>query len=516
MTAGPESEVAIDPPVGSKDETSLGRKVRRGSIWLGGNTLVMRLANILVMAVVARIVAPEEFGVFSIAIVANTAIVTLAELGVASAIARRDLDAEAIAPTAVTVSVGISALFGGLLAVFAEQVSYALGSVEAAPAMRVLAISVALGGLFVVPSAQLQRDFRQSALFRTNLVGTVVGAAVLVGLAMLGDGSLAFAWSRVVGQAITGALVIASVGKRYVPTWNGTAARLLLRFGVPLALANLLSQVVANVDYVFVGHALRLRDVGLYTLAFNVSSWASSVLGSVLSGVVLPAFSAVRNENGDLRGALLMASRAVALVSLPIAALTSGLATPLITTIYGSEWNDAAPVVVVLSVYGAISAIGLLVANILIASGSSVTLFAVQAAVLVVLVPALWLGISLTGILGAGLAHVVTALLVTLPVYLWSLRRSLRIGLTPILSGVAWPLVAAVLAGAIAFGVSQLFGPALLQLLVGGAAGGALYVLLAFKQLIALLPAEHRYSIERRLPRLRLRQRAGSDAFGGH
>ncbi|MFD6176658.1 MULTISPECIES: oligosaccharide flippase family protein [unclassified Isoptericola] len=470
------------------DETALTGKVRRASFWLGGNSIMMRLSNIAVMAVAARIVAPDEFGLFTLAVTAHAMVVTFAELGVASAIARHDLDERAVAPTGVTISVGVNVLLGGLLAYFAMPVATLLGSADAAPALRVLSVSVAMSGLFVVPAAQLQRDFRQDVVFRSNLVGTLVGAGTLVWLALVGDGALAFAWSRVGGQLVTGTLMVVALTTRYGPGWDRGSVRLLLRFGVPLALANLLSQVVVNIDYVFVGRTLELRDVGLYTLAFNVSSWASSVIASVLNGVVLPAFSTVRREGGDTGAALASAVRAVTLVSFPIAAMTAALATPLVITLYGARWSDAAPVITVLAVFGAANALGQLVANVLIACGRTVVILVVQVCALVVLVPALLAGIHQAGLLGAGTAHVVTILLVTLPVYLVVLRRALGPVLRRAARAGAWPLLSAVAAGVLAHLVAAPIPVPWLALLAGGACGGLAYLALAGRQLVALLP----------------------------
>ena len=492
--------------VGTADvgtDQSLGGKVRRGTLWLGANSVMMRLSNVAIMAVVARLITPDEFGVFTLAMVAHAAISSFAELGIASAIARRDLDVRSIAPSAVTISVGVSAVLGGLMAIFALPIATLLGSASAAPALRILSISIALTGVFVVPAAQLQREFRQRALFLSNLVGTLLGAGLLIGLALSGDGVLAFAWSRVGGQLVTGTMIMLALTSRHGPGWNRASVSLLLRFGLPLAAANLLSQAIANVDYVFVGRALSLRDVGLYTLAFNVSSWATSVIGSVLSGIVLPGFSAVREQHGDVRRALFTATRAVALVAFPIAAVTSGLASPLITTVYGGRWADAAPVVVILSVYGAAGAIGQLVANILIVWGRTVVLFVVQVVVLVALVPALAFGISRMGLVGAGLAHIATVVLVTLPVYLYSTHKALGGGLGSMARGAGAPLAAALAAGGTAHLVALSVdgSPAWIQLLAGGVAAGVVYVLATARLLGVLLPPGPRARLDRVLGR---------------
>ena len=41
--------------------------VRKGALWSAGSTLFLRFANIGIMAIVARIVAPDAFGIFALA-----------------------------------------------------------------------------------------------------------------------------------------------------------------------------------------------------------------------------------------------------------------------------------------------------------------------------------------------------------------------------------------------------------------------------------------------------------------
>ena len=96
----------------------LGDQVRSGALWSAGSTLFLRFANIAIMAIVARIVAPEAFGVFALAMVAHGVVVSLAELGISSALLRNDLDPDRIAPTIATVSIVTSFVLGAAMAVF--------------------------------------------------------------------------------------------------------------------------------------------------------------------------------------------------------------------------------------------------------------------------------------------------------------------------------------------------------------------------------------------------------------
>ena len=168
----------------------------------------MRFANIALMAIVARLVVPADLGLFTIAMTVHAMVMTVAELGVASAVARHDLDLDEIAPTVTTISIATSFSLATLMFVFAEQLADLLLSPGSAGPLRVLSLTVAMIGPFAVPQAQLLREFRQDRLFLATFLGFFPSSAVLLLLATTGDGAMAFAWSRVVGYAVTGFVAI--------------------------------------------------------------------------------------------------------------------------------------------------------------------------------------------------------------------------------------------------------------------------------------------------------------------
>jgi len=139
--------------------------VLRGALWSILSTLILRLSNVAITAVVAHILAPRDFGVFTVALTAYTIIFSLSEFGVASCLVRADLDIDAMAPTMVTVSLVTSAISGEAMAVFARPIATALGSADGAEPVRVMALAVLINGLFAVPGAQLTRDFKQNSSF---------------------------------------------------------------------------------------------------------------------------------------------------------------------------------------------------------------------------------------------------------------------------------------------------------------------------------------------------------------
>lgn len=474
-----DRESAAEAGPGQTDK--LVRQVRSGALWTGASTMILRISNIVLMAVVARIVSPDELGIFALAITVHAVLVSVAELGVASAIARTDIDIDKIAPTVVTISVATSMFLGCMMALGAGPLAAFLGSPQAEEPLRILAISVALIGPFAVPGAQLQRAFRQDLLFRANIISFAPAGIALVFIALSGDGAAAFAWSRVVGQVVAGGIMLICVGKTYLPGFNKTYLRPLMQFGIPLALANILSQVLLNLDYVFVGRMMTPADVGIYMMAFNVCMWSTAVIGAMLNGIVLPAFSSVSRDGGSVNEALNQAVRTVALVAMPIAVFTAVFSTPLVTTIYGDQWSAAGPVLAILSLYGVVSVTGLLFANIIISTGQTKVLFLVQVAALAVLVPALYVGIHLGGLVGIGIAHIIVVSVVTLPVYLAALRKATGAKLSHVTSAVARPILFALLAGFAAWLTTIPFEMDLPKLIIGGLTGAVVYLAGTFR-----------------------------------
>ena len=183
-TTDPTTGLPTAQPLASADslgdDASLGHRARRGAIWTGASALLLRFSNVLVMMVVARIIAPDELGVYAIAIAVYGFIVCVGALGVGAAIGRTDLDVDKLAPTVTTLAAVGGCATAALMAVLAGPFASALGVPEAAGAIRILAIAVALQGLFVVPTGQNQREFRQSVVFRGNAIGLVGSSATLL------------------------------------------------------------------------------------------------------------------------------------------------------------------------------------------------------------------------------------------------------------------------------------------------------------------------------------------------
>lgn len=460
-------------------ETSLGHRVRRGLAWSTVNNLVLRLSGLLVGILLARLLSPQSFGLYAVGLTAQTIVMTLAEMGMSADLIRHG-DIRRRAPTVATLGLVISVLLAVLTCIVAEPAARLLGDAAGAPIIRVLSITIVLSGVSAVPYAIAQREFLQKKQFAVDSAGLVISTGLTLVLVAVGFGAMALAISRVAAQVFTTAAQFRFT--RTVPRFgfDRTIARSVLAFGVPLAAGNFLSWLLLNVDYMVVGNRGGAVTLGLYVLAFNLSSWPTSVVGTAIRSVAFPAFSQLKANMEQLRVAVVSATQLAWAASLPIGFCLATLAQPFVVFLYGEKWRGSAVPLVGLAVFGILRVVFDVMASCLIATGDSARLLLIQGIWIVLLAPAMWFGIERYGLSGAGWAHVAVALLAVYPLYLWAMGRN-AVPARDLARAAIWPVLAAVPATTTTLVVGRLVGDTIWGVLAGGGTGVTLYALLLLR-----------------------------------
>lgn len=451
------------------------------------NTLILRFSNLVIIAFVAHIVALHDFGVYAVAVTAYSIIFALGTLGAASCLVRADLDIDSLAPTMVTVSLVICAMLAGAMAAFAPHIAAALGSADGTGPVRVMALAMFLEGVMAVPWAQLTRDFRQDKIFLANAISFVPSTAVLLVLAKLGAGAMAFAWSKVVNQFVMDCMLFISVSKVYRPGVARSALSTLIRFGLPLAGGSFISYILLNSDNVFIGHLIGPVGLGIYVLAFNVACWLGVLVVGTTRSVSMPAFSRVKHDPDRLKNAIARALRLISVIVMPACGFMIALARPLVLTLYGAKWAASAEVLSILSIYALISVFCTLIDTILVSLGKATSNLAIRLLWLCSLIPAMALGVHMAGIVGAAVVHIIVIAGLILPAYMFVLRRATGVHFARLGKVILPSLLAASTAALAARGVASQFAIPLMQLITGSAAGGLVYVIIAAPECVAFL-----------------------------
>lgn len=455
------------------EQHSIGTRTVHGMLWAYSSYIGGRLLVLVATAILARLLTPADFGLVALALSIIALLEGVSNLGLSQALViQKDDVVYERAETVFASSVALGLLLSIVMVALSPVLASFFDEPELAPIAAVLGGTFFLRSLGITHYALAQRglDFRVRTI--AEVADVVVRGGVGIGLALSGFG----AWSLVLGYlAGTLALDVAIwTLVKWRPKLRPSRADLggLLRFGGTLSAVDVTAAMIANVDYLFIGRVLGPTALGLYTLAFRLPTLVIANMANVAGRVLFPAFAAYGDRG--FQSAFLASVRYIWLISLPLAVGIALLAEPLVLTVFGDQWTGAATPMRIIAIYSFAVTVGIPAGTAYKASGRAGVLLVLAVVRLLAVVAALAIfvdqGIGAAAACQAavaGTAAVVGILLAS---------RLLSVPLIDIARQI-WPAVAAtaVMVPAV-FAVVKLVDPEWLTVLIGGLAGGIVYI----------------------------------------
>jgi O-antigen/teichoic acid export membrane protein len=456
-------------------ERPLGQVVTRALGWSTVGQVINRLGTFAAGIVLARLLTPDDFGVFAAILVVINVLMTVNDIGIIGAVVRWHGDVRNATGTALGIVASLSVAFYALLYLGAPAFAGALGIPQAVGMLRVVALVVVVDGISGVSQALLLRSFRQSRMLVAESVGTVVYIAVAIFLASGGHGPWSIVWARLLGTVVTGGLMFAFAPIRGPLNFDRQVARELIRFGLPQAGAAIMTEGLLNVDYLIVGHVLGAAPLGIYLLAFNLSSWPTSMVGLAVGRVAFASFARLVEDRRRLVEAFPRTIGVAVAGILPLVLMLGVLGPEVIRFVYGDKWLPAITALRFLLVLGALRIVIELLGNLVSADGRPKVNLGIRFLWLVVLIPVLLVGANIDGIRGVGIGHMLVVLGLVLPLFVRA------VGVSGIRPSALWhhswrALAAAAAAGAVMILLLPV-AQGLFRVAIAGAAGMAVYCL---------------------------------------
>jgi O-antigen/teichoic acid export membrane protein len=327
---------------------------------------VIEAANLLAVAVLARLVAPAEFGRYTIALIVLLLAGVPAQAVQYPIVQRDQIDRDHL-KTGVTLTI----VLGLATCAFCFAASYTVVPMAFGARTAVL-VRLMIPALFInsVNTVQLAIITRQLEFRRLTLLDmaiTLVGAAVSIPLAAIGLNGEAMVVGVLAGST-AGFILISCWVLPPIPNFRLRAARDLLRSGIPAA-SNYASLVgFQNCDYVIVGARLGALQAGYYFRAYTLGVAYQTKVSQVITKLGFPLLSRVRNEDEvhRLRQRML---HSMTLILFPLLTALAIVAPKFVTWFYGPAWGAVIVPVQILAIGGAAMLVAQAVTVTMLATG---------------------------------------------------------------------------------------------------------------------------------------------------
>jgi len=328
---------------------SLQQAVLASGFWLFGLRVSERLLGLARMVVLARLLAPDDFGLFGIALLAMSVVESLSGTGFNEAIIHRQGRTDEYLGTAWTVHIARGFLLAAAMWAAAPLVAGFFGEPASEPLLQVLSLNLILSGLTNISVVVFQKELDFRKLVYMGACGALVDVVVSVVMAFILRDAWALVYGVLAGNVVRLLLsfVIAPLVR---PRFDGARFKELAGFGGWVWGANVLHFLANQGDDVVVGRLLGANALGLYRMAFAYAGLPATEITHVLSRVTFPAYAKLRDDTPVLRRGHLRAVQATALISAPLAAGIAVMAPSFVRLVLTPAW---VPMIVPLQILAA-------------------------------------------------------------------------------------------------------------------------------------------------------------------
>lgn len=342
-------KVAEEPPLPAPD---LARRSVRGVAWSAGSKIGQQVLQFAVMAMLARLVAPEDFGLIAMVVVFSGFAAIFGDLGLGQALIQRGVITEAHRSTAFWLNLLAGACLTGLFIALAPALAALYERPELLPLVTVVAANFTLASTVVVQRALLQRGLRFREIGFAEIGATCVGGGAALAFAASGAGVWALVAHLLVTTATRSAILWVMSEWRPTLVVDRESLRDLWEFSRNVLGFSAINYWSRNADNFIIGRFVGPASLGLYSRAYNTMLMPMRDVSMVLQQVMFPALSRIQADTTRVRRAYLDAIGLIAMVTFPMGLGLLVVAEGFIETVYGQRWLDAAPLLQVLCLAG--------------------------------------------------------------------------------------------------------------------------------------------------------------------
>lgn len=331
----------------------VGERTAKSGVWMGLTNAVDRVLKLSMLVFLARLLGPQEIGLYGIALLALSALRRSSRLGVkASLVQMEDDDVDRYLDTAFSLQLLRGTTIAAVLYAAAPTVAAVFGEPRATDLLRVIGIALVVKGLKNPGIYYFEKNLAFHKQFVYRVSGTVIHVVVAVAYGVAFGTAWALVFGYVADAIFTLLVTYALHPYRPWPEFNWGYAREMVGYGKWITGATLLGFLNGQGDDAVVGWLLSAASLGMYQMAYRLSNAPATEITMMLSGVMFPAYSKLQGDLAAVREAFFRTLRLASFVAFPVSFGIVAVAPTFVRAFLGPDWTPMILVMQILGLYG--------------------------------------------------------------------------------------------------------------------------------------------------------------------
>lgn len=312
-------------------------------VWRFAERCGAQLVSFIVSIVLARILAPEDYGTIALVTVFTAILQVFVDSGLGTAlIQKKDADEIDFSSVFYFNFVVCLILYLGMFAA-APFIADFYGDVTLVPVIRILSLTIVISGVKGIQQAYVSRNMLFKRFFFSTIGGTIFSAVLGIAMAYAGFGIWALVAQQLSNTFIDTLILWITVRWRPTKSFSWTRLKYLLSFGWKLLVSSLLDTAYNNLRNLIIGKMYSSSDLAFYNQGDKFPKVIVTNINASIDSVLLPTMS---NAQDDKERVKQMTRRAIKTSTYVMAPLMMGLAfcaEPIVSLVLTDKWLPCVP-----------------------------------------------------------------------------------------------------------------------------------------------------------------------------
>ncbi|XDZ65398.1 MOP flippase family protein [Alphaproteobacteria bacterium LSUCC0684] len=350
---------------------TLRRRTLSAVRWTTIGAVAKALLQVAQIAILARLLAPEDYGLMAMVTVVLSLAALFSDFGVNSAfLQRRDVSEEQRSSLFwfnVLLSFGLMVLVILLSPLFALY----FGDERVGPLMMLSATTFVIAALGIQVRLAAEKELHFGPVVVIEVVAALLGLAVAITGALLEWGVYALVVGSIAAAIVTSLLLWGFLAQGWRPAMRlrFVEVRSFLGFGGALVANNVVNQINLTIDLLLGGRLLAAAQLGLYSIPRQLVLQVQFVVNPIITRVAFPLIAEVQHDIPRVRSIYLQILNMTASTNAPIYVGAFFFAPEIVHLVLGEGWEQSAVLLQTLALWGGLRSTGNPVGSLLLGMG---------------------------------------------------------------------------------------------------------------------------------------------------
>lgn len=298
---------------------------------------------LIVQIVLARLLAPSDFGMMAIMVVFINVGNVLVQSGLNTAIIQKEQLETNDMSTAFWMSFAIAAALYILLFFASPLIAefYSIPSLVAP--LRVLCLVFITNSLYSIQVALITREFQFKKIFKATITAITISGASGIAISALGGGIWGLVFQQLLYSIISAIMI--TLQTKWLPclSFRTKSARELYGFGWKLLVSGVIDTIYDSASDLIVGKQFSVAQLGFFNQGKKYPQALGATLDATIQPIMLSTVSRVQSSIEDAKGIVRRALKSASFVIMPTMTYAAIAAPSLISLLLGDQWLPAVP-----------------------------------------------------------------------------------------------------------------------------------------------------------------------------